>query len=62
MNGKGGNVMLTKEQKQFYDENGYLMVEDVVTSEQLKKLQQITYALIEDSRQISQSNEVYDHR
>ncbi|MDG1029842.1 MAG: phytanoyl-CoA dioxygenase family protein, partial [Alphaproteobacteria bacterium] len=52
--------MLTKEQKQFYDENGYLMVEDVITSEQLKKLQQITYALIEDSRQISQSNEVYD--
>ena len=52
--------MLTQEQKQFYDENGYLMVEDVITSEQLKKLQQITYALIEDSRQISQSNEVYD--
>ena len=50
--------MLTKEQKQFYDENGYLMVEDVITSEQLKKLQQITYALIEDSRLISQSNEV----
>ena len=60
MNGKGGNVMLTQEQKQFYDENGYLMVEDVITSEQLKKLQQITYALIEDSRQVSQSNEVYD--
>ena len=37
MIGKGGNVMLTKEQKQFYDENGYLMVEDVITSEQLKK-------------------------
>ena len=36
------------------------MVEDVITSEQLKKLQQITYALIEDSRRISQSNEVYD--
>ena len=52
--------MLTQEQKQFYDENGYLMVEDVITSEQLKKLQQITYALIEDSRQVSQSNEVYD--
>ncbi|MFZ5961858.1 phytanoyl-CoA dioxygenase family protein [Thalassococcus sp. BH17M4-6] len=52
--------MLSDAQKAFYAENGYLMVEDVVTPARLKRLQDITYALIDASRDVGQSNEVYD--
>ena len=52
--------MLTSEQKEFYATNGYLMVENVVTPEELAKLRQITAALIEASRSVTESNEVYD--
>lgn len=52
--------MLSADQKAFYRENGYLMVPDVVTPEQLENLRSITYALIEASRSISESNDVYD--
>ena len=52
--------MLTAEQKEFYHENGYLLVEDAVPHEQLGRLRQITYALIDAARAVSQSDEVYD--
>lgn len=52
--------MLSDAQKAFYAENGYLMVEDVVTPEELARLQEITYGLIEASRAVSESDEVYD--
>ena len=52
--------MLTNEQKQFYQENGYLMVKDVIRPDQLAKLQQITYQLMDASKHISESNEIYD--
>lgn len=52
--------MLTQEQIRFYWKQGYLLVEDVVTAEQLKRLQEITAEFIDASRQVSESNEVYD--
>ena len=52
--------MLSKEQKAFYEENGYLLVEDVISSAQLVKLQEITYDFIERSKSVTQSNDVYD--
>ena len=52
--------MLSKEQKSFYEDNGYLLVENVISPEQLKKLRSITYNLIEKSRPINKSDEVYD--
>ena len=52
--------MLSAAQKAFYAENGYLLVEDVVTGAQLKKLQNITYGLIDESRKVSESNERFD--
>ena len=52
--------MLTQEQKEFYAENGYLMVEDAVTPDQLARLRAITEQLIDASRGVSESNEVYD--
>ena len=52
--------MLTNEQLKFYKDNGYLLVEDVITNEQLKKLQEITYEFIDKSRMITESDDVYD--
>ncbi len=52
--------MLTQEQKEFYEENGYLMVEDVVDPEQLAKLQAITAEMIEESRSVTESDARYD--
>ncbi len=52
--------MLTNTQKAFYAENGYLLVEDAVTPEQLARLRDITARLIDASRGVSTSNEVYD--
>lgn len=52
--------MLSPEQISFYQEQGYLLVEDVVTPEQLVMLQQITRDLIEGSREVTESNDIYD--
>jgi ectoine hydroxylase-related dioxygenase (phytanoyl-CoA dioxygenase family) len=52
--------MLTQEQLGFYDRNGYLLVENAVTEDQLRELRRITYDLIDKSRDIRESNEVYD--
>ncbi|MBT7446840.1 MAG: phytanoyl-CoA dioxygenase family protein, partial [Tateyamaria sp.] len=42
--------MLTSEQISAYFENGYLLVEDVVTPEQLQRMQDITHEFIDRSR------------
>lgn len=52
--------MLTQEQRRFYHDNGYLLVEDVVTSQQLTDLQSITHDFIDASRTVTESNDVYD--
>ena len=52
--------MLSKEQKSFYQERGYLLVENAVSPTQLSKLQKITYDLIERSKSVVESNDIYD--
>jgi ectoine hydroxylase-related dioxygenase (phytanoyl-CoA dioxygenase family) len=52
--------MLTSEQISAYFENGYLLVEDVVTPEQLQRMQEITHEFIDRSRHVTASNDVYD--
>lgn len=52
--------MLTQEQKDFYDTNGYLLVEDAVTPLQLARLLDITDRLIDASRAVTESSDVYD--
>ncbi|MDQ2088896.1 phytanoyl-CoA dioxygenase family protein [Marimonas arenosa] len=52
--------MVTAEQKSFYDENGYLMIEDAVTADQLAGLREITYRLIDASRAVTESDGTYD--
>lgn len=52
--------MLSKEQIHFYRENGYLMIENALSIEQLELLQGVTHTFIEDSRHVTEGNEVYD--
>lgn len=52
--------MLTKQQIEFYNEYGYLLVEDAVTPEQLARMREITYDFIEKSRAVSVSDDVFD--
>ena len=52
--------MLTKEQTESYFKDGYLLVEDAVTPEQLQRMQEITHDFIDRSRNVSVSNDVYD--
>ena len=52
--------MLTSEQIESYFESGYLLVEDVVTPEQLQRMQDITHEFIDRARHVTKSNDVYD--
>ncbi len=52
--------MLSDAQKAFYATNGYVMVEDVVTLDQLTRMQDVTAALIDASRSVTASDDVYD--
>lgn len=52
--------MVSEDQKRFYAENGYLLVQDVITPDQLARLREITDRLIDGSRGITESNDVYD--
>ncbi len=52
--------MLTQQQRDFYATNGYMLVENAVTAEQVARLLAITEGLIEASRSVSESNDVYD--
>lgn len=52
--------MLSPDQKAFYAEHGYLMVENAVTAAELARAQAITRDLIDRSRHVTESNEAYD--
>ena len=52
--------MLTQDQIETYHEDGFILVEDVITPEQLARLREITDELIEKSRDVTESNDVYD--
>jgi ectoine hydroxylase-related dioxygenase (phytanoyl-CoA dioxygenase family) len=52
--------MLNSDDIQAYRENGYLMVENAVAPETLAALRKTTYELIERSREVTASNEIYD--
>lgn len=52
--------MLSDAQKRDYAENGYLLVENAVSPDQLAELQRLTYEYIEGSRTVRESNALYD--
>ncbi len=52
--------MLSREQIEFYREQGYLLVEDVIDAPLLERLRRATYDAIERSRGVSASDAIYD--
>jgi ectoine hydroxylase-related dioxygenase (phytanoyl-CoA dioxygenase family) len=52
--------MLSGDDIRSYRENGYLMVEDAVTPQTLAALRHVTHDLIERSREVKASNDIYD--
>ncbi|MEL6267657.1 MAG: phytanoyl-CoA dioxygenase family protein, partial [Pseudomonadota bacterium] len=53
-------MTLTAEDRAFYAENGYLLVENAVSPDQLARLRAITAGLIDASRTVSESDERFD--
>jgi len=54
------SAMIQKEQVDFYRKNGYLMVENAISPDELTKLQQITADLIAQSSQFSENTDLFD--
>lgn len=52
--------MLTRDQKDSYDREGYLMVENLLNEADLTELRAITYDFIERSRAVQESDDVFD--
>ena len=52
--------MLDRAQIEFYREQGYLLVEDVLDEALLARLRQATYDMIERSRAVVASDSIYD--
>jgi ectoine hydroxylase-related dioxygenase (phytanoyl-CoA dioxygenase family) len=52
--------MLSSDQIAFYEENGYLLIENALSPDQLSELQQVTEDFIEASREVRESNDLYD--
>jgi ectoine hydroxylase-related dioxygenase (phytanoyl-CoA dioxygenase family) len=52
--------MLSLDQKAFYAEHGYLLIEGAISPDKLSRMQEATARLIDASRNVTQSDEVYD--
>lgn len=52
--------MLTEQQKARYQTDGYLVIEDLIPADMLARMQAATERLIEGSRAVTQSDDVYD--
>ena len=52
--------MITAEQVKSYKEKGYLIIENALSEDKLKKLQNVTDEFIEKSREVVKNDEIYD--
>ncbi|MCB2055699.1 MAG: phytanoyl-CoA dioxygenase family protein [Geminicoccaceae bacterium] len=52
--------MLSRDDIAFYETHGYLMVEDVISAAMLDEMRRVTYDLIDRSRNVTESDEIYD--
>src|SRR2546429_7759912 len=52
--------VLTQEQREFYFENGYLLVEAVVEADWLARLRAVTDEMVDRSRALTRSDRVFD--
>tara|TARA_B100001123_G_C15299082_1_gene1020359 strand:+ start:1417 stop:2424 length:1008 start_codon:yes stop_codon:yes gene_type:complete len=53
-------LALTREQREFYFDNGYLLVERIVPQEWIDRLTQVTNEMVEQSRSLTKSDAVFD--
>ena len=53
-------MSLTMDQVEFYNDQGYLGVEGVLSMAEVNELRQVTDELVEQSRQVNESDAVYD--
>ncbi|MDH3691422.1 MAG: phytanoyl-CoA dioxygenase family protein [Gammaproteobacteria bacterium] len=52
--------VLTQSQREFYFDNGYLLLESFISKEWLQRLQAVTDEFIDESRSVTQSNTKFD--
>ncbi len=53
-------TVLTQKQREFYFENGYLLIEKIVPDDWLEKLRVTTDAMVDRSRSVTKSDKVWD--
>jgi ectoine hydroxylase-related dioxygenase (phytanoyl-CoA dioxygenase family) len=52
--------MLTQEQVAFYHTNGYIVVEEMISAEEIAELRRVTDEFVEKSRQVTEHTSVFD--
>ena len=52
--------MISSAQIKFYQDNGYLAVEQVLAKPEVEELRQVTDKFVEQSRHVRENNDVYD--
>jgi phytanoyl-CoA hydroxylase len=52
--------MLSQNQIDAYNENGYLAIENVLSKDELKALHTVTDEYVEQSRRVTESNDIFD--
>jgi len=52
--------MISDDDVQFYRENGYLVVPDVLSAEDVAELREVTAEFVEAARQVSEHDDIYD--
>ena len=57
---KHPSLVLTSEQRHFYFDNGYLLLEKIVPKQMLERLRKVTNEMVDQSRGIMVSDEVWD--
>ncbi|MFO0997691.1 MAG: phytanoyl-CoA dioxygenase family protein [Alphaproteobacteria bacterium] len=53
-------TVLTQEQRVFYFENGYLLLESFISKETVAKLNAVTAEFVEQSREVAKSDAIFD--
>lgn len=53
-------MVLSEEQIDFYNDQGYLLVEDVITEDQLKKMLDLVEGFFENSKNVTENNNIFD--
>ena len=52
--------VITREQREFFFENGYLLLEGFVSKEWIERLREVTARMVERSREVTKSDKVFD--